>query len=74
MVKKTPDLHYFWYLHPNPDLQEKVREGIKGLSSIQLRNPCNHRGFTEQIATANFIITDSGGIQEEAGPRECDGT
>ena len=66
LVKKTPDLHYFWYLHPNPDLQEKVREGIKGLSSIQLRNPCNHREFTEQIATANFIITDSGGIQEEA--------
>jgi UDP-N-acetylglucosamine 2-epimerase (non-hydrolysing) len=66
LVEKTPDLNYFWYLHPNPDLQEKVREGICELPSIQLRNPCNHREFTENMAKSNFIITDSGGIQEEA--------
>lgn len=66
LVNKTPHIKYIWYLHPNPVLQMKVREAIKMLPSIELRQPCNHMEFTRQIACSNFLITDSGGIQEEA--------
>jgi UDP-N-acetylglucosamine 2-epimerase (non-hydrolysing) len=66
LVKKTPHIKYIWYLHHNPELQYKVRESIKNIGTIQLRNPCNHIEFTKQIANSNFLITDSGGIQEEA--------
>jgi UDP-N-acetylglucosamine 2-epimerase (non-hydrolysing) len=66
LVNKTPHTRYIWYLHHNPVLQEKVKEAIKDLPSIEIQRPCNHKEFTKQIAAANFLITDSGGIQEEA--------
>ena len=66
LVKITPQIKYIWYLHHNPELQKKVRISINDISSIELREPCNHLEFTKQISLCNFIITDSGGIQEEA--------
>jgi len=66
LIKKTPNIKYIWYLHPNPILKEKVKESIKNISSIELHEPCGHKEFTKQIANSNFLITDSGGIQEEA--------
>lgn len=66
LVKKTPHIKYIWYLHHNPELQNKVRESIKDIETIELKQPCGHKEFTKQIAQANFLISDSGGIQEEA--------
>jgi UDP-N-acetylglucosamine 2-epimerase (non-hydrolysing) len=66
LVKKTPHIRYIWYLHHNPTLQQKVRESIKDIPSIDLQKPCSHKEFTKQIASSNFLISDSGGIQEEA--------
>jgi len=66
LVKKTPHIKYIWYLHHNPDLQQKVMEAIKNISSIELQKPCGHKEFTKQIACSNFLISDSGGIQEES--------
>ena len=66
LVEKTPHIKYIWYLHPNPDLQKKVKEAIKEIPSIELNKSCGHKEFTKLIASSNFLITDSGGIQEEA--------
>jgi UDP-N-acetylglucosamine 2-epimerase (non-hydrolysing) len=66
LVNKTPHITYIWYLHMNPDLQKKVKDSILNINSIILKEPCNHIEFTKQMAISNFIITDSGGIQEEA--------
>jgi UDP-N-acetylglucosamine 2-epimerase (non-hydrolysing) len=66
LIIKTPQIKYLWYLHMNPCLQEKVKNSIYDLPSIILKQPCNHIEFTKQISKSNFIITDSGGIQEEA--------
>ena len=66
LIEKTPHIKYIWYLHHNPDLQKKVRMSINDINSIELKPPCNHLEFTKQISLCNFLITDSGGIQEEA--------
>jgi UDP-N-acetylglucosamine 2-epimerase (non-hydrolysing) len=67
LIGKTPHLKYKWYLHPNPELQKKVRDGITDLGTkIELMNPCSHLEFAQQLSKCNFVITDSGGIQEEA--------
>lgn len=66
LTKKTPHIKYIWYLHHNPVLQLKVREAIKELPTVELQSPCNHKEFTQRIASSNFLITDSGGVQEEA--------
>jgi UDP-N-acetylglucosamine 2-epimerase len=66
LIEKTPNIKYMWYLHHNIELQNTVKKYIKDISNIYLMNPCNHITFIEQISKCNFIITDSGGIQEEA--------
>ena len=66
LVKKTPHIKYIWYLHHNPDLQMKVNKSIVNIPSIELKKPCSHKEFTQQMAESNYLITDSGGIQEEA--------
>lgn len=66
LVARTPHLKYIWYLHHNPYLQETVRKQIVDIDNIELKEPCNHLDFTKQISSSNFLITDSGGVQEEA--------
>lgn len=66
LLNKTPNLKYIWYLHHNPVLQNNVRESIKNMDLIELKKPCSHFEFSKNISLCNFIITDSGGIQEEA--------
>lgn len=66
LIEITPEIQYLWYLHPNPDLQKRVKEGIKNMKNVKLEGPCNHYDFSKQIAESKCMITDSGGIQEEA--------
>ena len=64
LVVKYPDLEFVWFLHPNQALQKVVRELID--PRVILESPMSHRPFAEQIAKSYAILTDSGGIQEEA--------
>jgi len=66
LLEKTPHIKYKWYLHPNPELQTSVKAQIGGFNNIELKQPCGHLEFTTLISRSNFLITDSGGIQEEA--------
>lgn len=61
-----PDLEFIWPLHPNPDLQKKIRASFENTTNLKLISPLPHREFTELISEAMLIITDSGGLQEEA--------
>ena len=63
---KVTNVRYLWYLHPNPELQAKVRSSLTTMDSVELCEPLNHYEFTKQLSQCNFVITDSGGIQEEA--------
>lgn len=65
LIKKTPEIKYLWFLHPNPELQFQIKKKIN-LNSVHFMNPCNHLEFIKYISKSKFIITDSGGIQEEA--------
>lgn len=68
LIIKIPHIRFLWYLHPNPNLQRKVKQSINIFtnSSVELKKASNHFDFTTQMSKCNFIITDSGGIQEEA--------
>jgi UDP-N-acetylglucosamine 2-epimerase (non-hydrolysing) len=66
LIEKTPFIKYIWYLHSNPELQKNVKDNIKHLNNITLMEPCSHIEFVENMSKCNFLITDSGGIQEEA--------
>ncbi len=53
-----------WPVHPNPAVSEPVREALGGL--VDLRPPLPHGAFLQLLASAALVLTDSGGVQEEA--------
>jgi UDP-N-acetylglucosamine 2-epimerase len=68
LVKTSPTLSFIWVLHMNPELKNRVSEHFtnKNISNIQLLEPVGHAKLVEYIASCFCIISDSGGIQEEA--------
>lgn len=53
-------------LHPNPHVDAQMRRLLDGRQSIALLDPCGHRALLALIRDADLVLSDSGGIQEEA--------
>jgi UDP-N-acetylglucosamine 2-epimerase (non-hydrolysing) len=53
-------------LHPNPHVAKAMREELEGRPNIRLVAPCSHRELVERMRGADLVLSDSGGIQEEA--------
>ena len=53
-------------VHLNPNVQRPVREILGGLGNVHLVEPQEYLPFVQLMARARVILTDSGGIQEEA--------
>ena len=55
-------LHFILPIHPNP----AVREYSYLLTDVEVIEPLKHSDFIKELASCKYIITDSGGVQEEA--------
>lgn len=53
-------------VHPNPNVQRPVFELLTGIENIDLIQPLSYESFVWLMGKAYIIITDSGGVQEEA--------
>ena len=53
-------------LHPNAHVAATMRALLGGQENIRLIEPCGHRELIQRMRTADLILSDSGGIQEEA--------
>jgi UDP-N-acetylglucosamine 2-epimerase (non-hydrolysing) len=53
-------------VHPNPNVSSVVREGLKGHPHIHLIEPLDYVSFVDLMRRSYLLLTDSGGIQEEA--------
>ncbi len=53
-------------VHPNPHVLNPVRERLGNLDNVVLTDPLNYTDFVSLMREAHFLITDSGGVQEEA--------
>jgi len=62
LAVKHPEYEFIIPLHPNPNVQQ-YRHLLK---KVKATDPVDHDEFIRMIARCRFIITDSGGIQEEA--------
>ncbi len=60
------DITIIWPLHPNPAVQDAARDLLGGKQRILLCDPLDYFEFVPLMSRADLIITDSGGIQEEA--------
>jgi UDP-N-acetylglucosamine 2-epimerase (non-hydrolysing) len=61
-----PDWRFVYPVHLNPNVQSPVRELLGGIENIHLLAPLDYRPFVRLMDRADLILTDSGGIQEEA--------
>ncbi len=61
-----PDIHIVFPLHPNPNVGSIVRSRLAGISTIHLIPPQDYPSFIYLMMRSVLILTDSGGIQEEA--------
>ena len=61
-----PDFQIVYPVHLNPKIQEPVNELLGGQKNILLFPPLEYMHFVYLMSKAYFILTDSGGIQEEA--------
>lgn len=60
------ELSFVWLLHPNPNIITMVTQGFKNITNVILNEPLNYLELLKLISGAGIILTDSGGIQEEA--------
>jgi UDP-N-acetylglucosamine 2-epimerase (non-hydrolysing) len=66
IAKKHRDVIVVFPVHPNPNVTGPVRKILGGEKRIVLVDPLDYREFVKLLKSCYFIITDSGGIQEEA--------
>ncbi len=66
IAKSRPDVQIVYPVHLNPHVQEPVSRLLKGVSNILLIEPLEYLPFVFLMECASIILTDSGGIQEEA--------
>jgi UDP-N-acetylglucosamine 2-epimerase (non-hydrolysing) len=53
-------------VHPNPNVQKTVRQMLGGNPNVTLMEPLGYRDFVQLLSQAYLVLTDSGGLQEEA--------
>lgn len=62
----NPDVNFVYPVHLNPNVQVPVTQILGGLKNVLLIPPLGYKQFVWLMNTCNLILTDSGGIQEEA--------
>ena len=61
-----PDTDFVYPVHLNPNVQSTVRQILSGLGNVILLNPVDYPSMVHLLRNAYLVLTDSGGIQEEA--------
>jgi len=62
----TPEARVIWPVHPNPAVMPLINEVLAQTDRVERIPPQGYRVFAELLASSRLILTDSGGIQEEA--------
>ncbi len=55
-----------WPVHPSPMVEPVVRERLGSLDGVRLVPPIGYEQLVQAVKRAKFVLTDSGGLQEEA--------
>ncbi|WP_144631446.1 non-hydrolyzing UDP-N-acetylglucosamine 2-epimerase [Bordetella genomosp. 13] len=63
---RFPDADFVYPVHLNPNVREPVNRLLKGLDNVHLVEPLDYLPFVYLMNRSHIILTDSGGIQEEA--------
>lgn len=64
--KHYPKVHITYPVHPNPNVQEAARRVLAGVPGVELVPPMDYPDFLHAFSCARVVLSDSGGVQEEA--------
>lgn len=66
LAERHSDWQFLYPVHLNPNVQRPVRHILEGMNNVTLAEPQDYLPFVWLMDTADLILTDSGGVQEEA--------
>ncbi len=66
ILASHPDVEILWPVHPNPNVKKPVHERLGGHPRVRLVEPLPYGRFVAAMKKAHLILSDSGGVQEEA--------
>ena len=66
LAKNNPDISILYPVHLNPNVRKPVNKLLSSVSNIKLVEPFQYEEFIYLMSKSYLILTDSGGIQEEA--------
>jgi UDP-N-acetylglucosamine 2-epimerase len=66
IAEEFPDVEVIYPVHLNPRVREAADQILRGLKRVRLIEPLQYQPFVHLMARSFLIITDSGGMQEEA--------
>ena len=66
VAQQRPDVQFSYPVHPNPRVREPAERVLGDCPNLKLLAPQPYVEFVQLMASASLILTDSGGIQEEA--------
>lgn len=66
LLENNPDVRVLYPVHPNPQVVAAAEEVLGGLERVHLVEPLDYPTFVSAMKRSTLILTDSGGVQEEA--------
>jgi len=66
LAARNPDVEIVYPVHPNPNVLDSVNRILQGHERVHLIAPLDYLPFVHLLKKAHIVLTDSGGIQEEA--------
>jgi UDP-N-acetylglucosamine 2-epimerase (non-hydrolysing) len=66
LVDRFPDVRLVVAMHPNPQVRETLKAALDGHDRIDLIDPPEYERFVKLMQRSALILSDSGGVQEEA--------
>ena len=66
LAESNPGVQFLYPVHPNPNIQDVAQACLAGMPNFRLCAPLGYAAFIAAMKAAYFILTDSGGVQEEA--------
>lgn len=66
LAEAFPEVGWVYPVHRNPNVQGPAHEMLSGLPNLQLIEPLDYKDLIRRLERCHLVLTDSGGIQEEA--------
>ncbi|WP_422056500.1 non-hydrolyzing UDP-N-acetylglucosamine 2-epimerase [Sphingomonas sp.] len=65
-IAQRPDVAVIFPVHPNPNVRGPMQAVLGGLDNVAMIDPLDYPNFVALLARCHLVLTDSGGVQEEA--------